>query len=122
MAGIIKNTGTIKRGVNTFSSNEVQVVKADAPTLLKIVTTPYAEVFNGSIISYGVTVSNPNNVALDEFEFIDMIDSQTVYVAGSLKVNGVSVTPTETSPELKAPAGVIPANGSIDVTFDVSVF
>jgi len=81
----------------------------------------------GQTLRYQLTVSNPNNIALEDFVVIDILDIDLVEFIGNVRINGELVsspgdyTFNEITGELRVYLSVLSANGTYRITFDVIV-
>ncbi|MGL4450093.1 MAG: hypothetical protein ACRCTZ_02740 [Sarcina sp.] len=72
----------------------------------------------GQVITYTIKIPNTGNVAVNNVQVVDTIPSNTSFVVGSAKVNGVATTGT---PSTGIVVGTIAAGQTATVTFDVKV-
>ncbi len=103
----------------TGETRTIPGVSLDA-TLTVTPTTPPA-VSSGATLTYTVTITNPTGTAVSGATLRLATPAETSFVSGSARVNGQpqasGTSPWETGAALPA----IPANGSITVSFQVTV-
>jgi uncharacterized repeat protein (TIGR01451 family) len=117
--GIITNTASVLFKGDNLVSNTVQTQVAKKITLVKSVSK--TDALSGDILTYTIILSNAGNPVETNIPFTDAWDAtQLTYVANSFTNGGVIATPTTTSP-LVYTIPTIAANGTVTLTFQVTV-
>jgi uncharacterized repeat protein (TIGR01451 family) len=117
----IKNFATITYKGADIDSNTVTLNIKDVPPTLVKSTTFATEPTTGDVIPWKIVIKNNNPFAITMIAFSDVLDLNTVYLAGSFKVNGTTQTPTATSPAVTYTIPAIVPSGTATVEFSVTV-
>lgn len=119
MTTVLNKADIIYAG-KTLLTNEVSTLIELMPTAVKAVDKLTARV--GDILTYTITITNPNVSAITNVVFEDPYDTTHLeYVAGSFTVNGTAKTPTSTSPSVTYTIASIPSLGTAVVVFKAKV-
>ena len=103
--------GSLTSNTVTTNINNMSV------TNTKSVNKTYATV--GNTLTYTSVIANNGNVNIENTNFIDVVSSNTTFVQGTVKINGIVYE--EYNPNTGFTLGTINANTNVTVTFDVTV-
>ncbi|WP_443147076.1 DUF7507 domain-containing protein [Paenibacillus sp. HWE-109] len=100
-------------------SSNILVIPVSSPNVTVVKSTNVIDAIAGDTITYTVVVTNAGIEAVNNVVVTDPIPNGTLFIAGSVVVNGIS-RPTY-NPGTGIPIGTIPVAGSVTVTFEVTV-
>nr|WP_246320444.1 hypothetical protein [Paenibacillus qinlingensis] len=107
------------RPLNGSVSSNILIIPVSAPNVTVTKSTDAIDAIVGDTISYKIIVKNSGIEAVNNVILTDPIPTGTVFITGSVTVDGVS-KPT-LNPSTGVPIGTIPAGVSVTVTFEVTV-
>lgn len=102
----------------TVSSNTL-VIPVSSPDVRVVKSTDAIDAIVGDTILYEIIVTNSGIAAVNNVVLTDQIPAGTVFIPGSVTVNGVPRL--DQNPATGIPLGTIPVGGSVTVTFEVTV-
>ncbi|WP_274649655.1 DUF7507 domain-containing protein [Paenibacillus humicola] len=100
------------------ASNTV-VIPVSAPNVAAVKSTPSTAAAVGDVITYTTTITNNGIANISSVIFTDPIPSGTVFVSGSVQVDGVSRPAA--NPASGVSVGTITPGAAVNVVFDVTV-
>ncbi|WNR43322.1 DUF7507 domain-containing protein [Paenibacillus roseipurpureus] len=107
------------RILNGTALSNVLIIPVSAPNVTVVKSTDAVDAIVGDTILYKVVVTNSGIEAVNNVVLTDPIPTGTAFITGSVKVDGVS-KPT-LNPSTGIPLNSIPAGGSVEVKFEVTV-
>ncbi|MGG1518595.1 hypothetical protein ABE504_24460 [Paenibacillus oryzisoli] len=99
--------------------SNILVIPVSAPNVTVVKSTDVIDAVTGDTITYTVVVTNNGIEAVNNVVMTDPIPTGTVFIGGSVTVNGASQPGL--NPGTGIPLDAIPAGGSVTVTFEVTV-
>ena len=115
----LDNQASVTYGGNTINSNTATTLLLLAPTILKAVDKPTANI--GDTLTYTITITNLALSPITNLPLTDTIPQGATYQSGSFAVNGTAATPTISGNTLTYTIPSIPAAGTAIATFQVLV-
>lgn len=115
----LSNSASVTFGGAPVRSNAVLTTLRLAPTIVKTVDKAVALI--GETLTYTITITNLDTVALTDLPFTDILPQGTAYVANSFQVNGVAATPVLSGNTLTYTIPTIAPAATAAVTLNVTV-
>lgn len=118
--GIIKNKFTLIIGNKDYNSREVAAEFDGLRPWMHKESNCHRGIGIGETFTWTMVIKNPTRAAYNNIKFVDMLESQNVYVADTFKVNGVAATPSNVEP-MEYVIPTIAAGATLKITFDVMI-
>lgn len=115
----LENVANIIYDGETIVSNTVETLLALNPLVVKAVDLLTAKI--GDLLTYTVTITNPNLTSINNVLFNDVLPEGCTYVPNSFRVDGVSVTPIISANDIEYTFAQLTTLQVAIVTFQVEV-
>lgn len=99
--------------------SNILIIPVSAPNVTVVKSTNAIDAIVGDTITYTIVVTNSGIEAVNNVVLTDPIPTGTVFIPGSVKVDGISKPAL--NPSTGVPIGTIPAGAFVTVIFEVTV-